>query len=597
MTHLIIGINSGVDGALSTIDSGGACVLRDRQFIGALAEERVTRHKYAGGYAHALQTLCAANELDLREVDAIALSFYRTTQEPSASLLELHRVALQLDARSRLVCIPSHHLSHAYSAYFLSPFERALVVVADNEGSNLYQSAQEYLERNSYYLASGNGVHLLHRDFESPGDLGFGKAYNRFTRYIGFSDYHSAGKTMGLASYSTVPRELSSIDLWKMDSDGRLISNIRDSASVKDGDEAAQLDDIRAFFSAAGIRIAPPAMRGSHMAPEYQGLAAYIQWQLNKWMCRKIEWLTKRLDTKNVCIGGGVGLNSVTNSYLEECLNVRVFTTPYASDEGQALGNAIYARLCTDPSAQMHDTARLVFTNYVRGGPDYSDARCARSAHKLFPSNEWTIEKVADVGAEVAKLLANGAVVGWFQGRSEFGARALGSRSVLADPRDGNLKVTLNERKGRELFRPFAPSVLHEQAAEFFCPSESLLFDHMLGVTYVRESVAQSIPAVVHVDRTARIQLVRRDELPSFHHLISCFYKQTGLPMVLNTSFNYAGEPIVETPDDAVRSALTLQLDALALGDYLCRRVAARPPSAGVHGATGETMSTGSIGS
>jgi carbamoyltransferase len=207
----------------------------------------------------------------------------------------------------------------------------------------------------------------------------------------------------------------------------------------------------------------------------------------------------------------------------------------------------------------------------VFGGTAFDDDEILSGVAGVLSEHDWTVERVEDVGAAAAKLVAMGAVIGWFQGRSEFGARALGARSIIADPRDASLKTSLNRMKGRELFRPFAPSVLRDQASAFFVTPSSLLFDQMLGVTMVRPEVVDRIPAVVHIDQTARIQLVHKDRQPLFYGMISQFRLLTGIPMVLNTSFNFAGEPIVETPADAARSALVIGLHALVAGSFVCR--------------------------
>lgn len=567
---LIVGINSGIDASLAPVDSGGACLLSDRRIVGAIAEERISRKKYQGGYEAALNALLAEHRFQLSDIDAVALSFYRAPAHPPDALVRYHESRLNLPATTRLLCLPSHHLSHAYSAYFLSPFEHALIVVADNEGSDLYPCGGEWLERNSYYLAAGNSVHLLHRDFENPGDMGFGKAYNRFTRYLGLGDYHAAGKTMGLSSYADVPEKMLGIDVWQMGGDGRLVSTIRDNASLENGDDQAQLEDLRRFFQHHGVAVPPPARQGQWEDPIYQELAAFIQHQLNKWMLRKVKWLVERTGCRNVCFGGGVALNAVTNSYVEREGNLRAFASPYGSDEGQAVGNAIHARVTYDQRALARGAERLSFTDYVFCGTCYATPEILERIRPF--SDEWVMSPVDDVASIVARTISQGAVVGWFQGRSEFGARALGARSIVADPRDGGLRSSLNRSKGREKFRPFAPSVLEEAVREYFLTEDSLLFDHMLGVAAVRPEKAAQIPAVVHVDTTARLQIVRRHDTPLYHDLITEFRRLTGVGLILNTSFNFAGEPIVETPEDALRSAAVLGLDAVALGDVLCVR-------------------------
>jgi carbamoyltransferase len=286
-------------------------------------------------------------------------------------------------------------------------------------------------------------------------------------------------------------------------------------------------------------------------------------------MRNKIEFLTRLTGIRNVCIGGGVGLNSVANSYIEQNVDVRLFVPPYPSDEGQSLGNAIYAKVVTDRRSWNTRCSRITFSECVFSGPTSSaDDLSIDSVGEFFDDREWQVVHSASIAHRVASLIAEGFIVGWFQGRSEYGARALGARSVLADPRNAALKTELNRMKGREEFRPFAPAVL----AEFFELPESCLYSFMLGVAHVRPSARAKIPAVTHVDGSARVQLVSRQEAPLFHEAISHFGHLTGVPVLLNTSFNYAGEPIVETVADAAKSAVRIGLDAVAVGSVLCIR-------------------------
>ncbi|MFO0646041.1 MAG: carbamoyltransferase C-terminal domain-containing protein [Polyangiales bacterium] len=549
------------------IDSGGSALIADGVVVGALAEERVTRRKHDGGYRRSLDALLEHAGLAPDDVDFYYLSFYGSPLTPPAAIVEHHLRDLGLErSPERLVIVPSHHLSHAASSFFLSPFDEALVMVSDSEGSELAarpaaEAATGWCERNSYYIARHNQLHLLERDFEGPGAIGFGKAFTRFTRYVGLGDYHAAGKTMGLASYGQLSPALGDLDLFTQDASGRLTSALGTTPETGGG--------IRRFFADRGVSIPPLGAAGAYEAQPYRDLAAFVQHQLCKWAERRLSPLLERTGLRKLCLGGGVALNSILNSHLEEVLGVEVFVPPYPSDEGQALGNALLgyieqAGLARNP---LQPAAR--FTDFAFLGPDYKAARVEAVA--VSARGHWTVERPADLSDAVAALLASGRFVGWFQGRSEYGARALGNRSILADPRDPETSRRLNRTKGREPFRPFAPSVLAPHAKEYFDRSGSPLLAHMLGVSRARADRAAEIPAVVHVDGTARVQVVSREDNPRFYDVIAAFHARTGIPMVLNTSFNAAGEPIVESPEDALRSAEAMRLHALVLGDFVLR--------------------------
>jgi carbamoyltransferase len=572
---LVAGVNSGLDAHLRPVDAGGAAIVSDSVVLGALAEERVTGQKHAGGYVGALSALLHSLGLNRDDIDYYYISFYGCPTSPPSELVRYHLDLLGLrDAPERLVCIPSHHLSHAISALTLSPFDRALVAVFDNEGSILMpsrvtpgQDRSTYSwERNTYWLGEGNNVHLLGRDFTEPGEMGFGKAYNRFTRYLGWNSYHDAGKTMGLSAYAPQSAITDYPDLWYLDDIGRLRSHINDDF---------RLETIGDFLTAAGIEAPPPGSVGAYNSDQYVALAGYIQNQLNKWMLRKLQWLLKRSGERQICLSGGVALNSVTNSYVQQNLGVPIFVSPYPSDEGQALGNAIYGRIEQGTSTCRIEDQPLRFRDHIFLGPAYTsdqvDAVVAR--HRPHESG-WRVQTPRNLVDAVAQELARGALIGWWQGRSEYGARALGGRSLLADPRRADYRDTINRLKGRELFRPFAPSILSEEAPQWldYPDGSNDLLRTMAGIAVVLPWQRERVPAITHADGTTRPQLVHPDPPTHFRRLLERFFARTGIPMLLNTSFNVAGDPIVETVEDAFSTARRLGVDFLAVGRYLCRR-------------------------
>ena len=569
MSMKIIGINSGLDGRFNHVDAGGSALIIDGKLIMAIAEERVTRIKHDGGYKQSLEVILKSTDLTINDIDKFYISFYGTAFTPPIELITHHINNLGLGNRpENLVAIASHHMSHAAASFFLSPFEKAIIMVADSEGSELLfdsadEAATQWCERNSYYFASHNQIHFMGRDFEAPGEIGFGKAYTRFTRYIGFENYHAAGKTMGLAAFGKLSDDIFDLDIWEMDNCGKLKSKLKSTPISGEG--------IKLFFEKQGIEIPVMGGKTSYKDRKYQNLAAFIQYQLNKYALKKINYLVEMTGVKNVCLGGGVALNTTMNSYLEKELGINLFVPPYTCDEGQALGNAIYGYLQETTIGNNSSLPLKRFSDFTYLGPNY-DAAQIESIFTEKAKSIWCIEYQEEIFLKTAVLIANGHFVGWFQGQSEYGARALGNRSILADPRKKENKNILNKIKGREVFRPFAPSVLEEYASMFFESNDSELYKYMLGVVNVLHDKIDKIPAVVHVDGTSRIHKVNKRINERFYNLIQEFYKLTGFPLVLNTSFNYAGEPIVETPIDALNSAEKMKLDTLVIGNFLLTR-------------------------
>ena len=569
---IIIGLNSQYDGAMKVIAGGSAALIVDGVIKTAIAEERISRVKYQGGYAASLKTLLTTNDLDIGDVDYFYISFYGNPLIPSKQVVDCHLADLGLEATpEKLVVIPSHHLSHAYLSYFLSPFDRAIIVVSDNEGSQIYpenqlakESRTDYCERNSYYWAEGNCVTLIDRDFENPGQLGFGKAYNKFNRFIGFGGYHNAGKTMGLSSYGRPRAKYRDVDIWEINEDGSLQSKMIDNYHP--------INDVVQFFAKCGIEVSHLNFDKAYLSEESKDLAFYIQQQLNKWMEKKVKLLMNRTGISNVCLSGGVALNGVTNTHIEKTLTNSVFVPPFPSDQGQSLGNAIYGHIHQTEKSHNALIPRFVFSNFTYLGPEYSSAEVSRALTTLERDITLKILSPKDIRNYVARLLHSGKIIGLFQGRSEYGARALGNRSIISAPTSTKLRDRVNTLKRRELFRPLAPAVLDEQLHCYFDSPRSYLWDHMLGVATVREEVRKLIPGVVHVDGTARLQAVKKSANVGLYELISAYHNISGIPMVINTSFNLAGEPIVETPGDAIKTFQTMKLDGLVLENTLIVR-------------------------
>ena len=569
----IVGINSNYNASMDKIYSGGCALIEDGKIVMALAEDRISRSKHEGGFKQSLKHILKETKLNIEDIDYFYISFYANPMIPTKKMIEFHLKELGiLDNPEKLVVVQSHHMSHAYAAYFLSPFEEAIIMVADNEGSLLYpKDAEEkniinnYCERNSYFWARGNCISFMERDFEEPGTVAFGKAYNKFNEYVGFGSYLNAGKTMGLSSYGHITEEMKNLDLWGMDEHGKMYSNIRETYD--------SYRDIKNFFKENNIDVIDTREEKCYERQEYKDLALYIQEQLNKWSVAKTKVLMDKTGFKNVCLSGGVALNGIVNREIEEKLKAKVFVPPYPSDPGQALGNAIYGYIQQSGLGNNSYIDKFKFNSFTYIGTEYSQEDIEDAINEYRSDDRVTIEYPKDICKTAAKLLSEGKVIGWFNGRSEYGARALGNRSIIADPRSSEIRDRVNTLKGRELFRPLAPSVMNEYVGEYFEGKESILDKYMLKVSIAKKEKKDQIEGVVHVDGTSRVQSVKKEDNSKYYNLINEFYKITGIPMIIDTSFNAAGEPIVESPKDSIISFLNMNLDALVCGDILLIRI------------------------
>ncbi|MBU1105453.1 MAG: carbamoyl transferase [Candidatus Riflebacteria bacterium] len=440
----------------------------------------------------------------------------------------------------RLVWV-DHHLAHAASAFYCSPFANALVMVVDGIGE---------FDSLSVYRGNENRLEKL---FSVPYPHSLGFLWEKFCTYLGFSEY-DACKLMGLSSYGNPDvfadkfkqiAWLDSENLFKVD------NNV---IRFRSGD----MSGLEALFG-------PTRHRDQPIGPEHQDLAATLQ----KFSEDVLLQLCSRMQEsfgpfEHLCLAGGGALNCVANAIIQKKAGFKeVYIQPAANDAGSAIGAALQVW------CGILDNQRQFVMNHALWGPEYSDEQIEEAIAKTT----FAAEKVADPAERAAAMINEGNIVGWFQGRMETGPRALGNRSLLADPRRKDMRDILNRKiKHREDFRPFAPSVLVEAAGEWFeIPQKSLAGGFMLYAYPTRAGKAELIPAVVHVDKTSRIQTVDPEVNPLYHSLISEFAKLSQVPMVLNTSFNDS-EPIVMTPADAISTFSRTGIDALFLGNYMIKK-------------------------
>ncbi|WP_214109560.1 carbamoyltransferase family protein [Acrocarpospora catenulata] len=532
----VIGINFGHDG-------GAALVTPDRMI--AIGEERLNRRRYSPGWLNALLYCLRAAELTLDDVDLVVASSYgRTPAQPADTGLQ----HLGLDP-ARII-IADHHLAHAYTAYCLGPYEEATIVVADGAGNNT--------DTETFYAATRDGITRLGgNDPARPRAGGIGATYEAFTEYLGWSA-QEAGKTMALASYGDSGVFAAPLfDLCDTRVYGRLTAT-----------HAAGVAELAAR---TGWDFGPPGSKGG----DQRGIdaAAYLQTQVQQVLTGLVENVIAETGTPRLCLAGGVALNCVANDALRRLPSVGgLFVPPPASDRGQALGCALYGLHRLTGELPRRPLADDCFGRpYTDDEIELALTRDPRSGlvERAFVPFTWSCE--SDIAATAAQLLADGKLIGWFQGGSELGPRALGHRSILADPRTIASREALNHRiKHREPFRPFAPAVAAADGSRWFdLDADGSPF--MLLAPAVRPERVAQIPGVVHVDGTARAQTVDPAVNPRFAALIGHFGKITGVPVVLNTSFNDQ-EPIVETPADALATFQATDLDALCLGDYLVQK-------------------------
>lgn len=455
-------------------------------------------------------------------------------------------------------CFIHHHVAHAASAFFPSPFESAAILVIDGYGAYTEGKSECVLygrgENNHFEIldfVAGYGdfspeerqknlkdTHIIFKN--SPGVF-----YQNISLLIGMGHF-GEGKVMGLAAYGNDRPEFNKlrgyIDLL---SDGKL--NI-DNRSIF-------------IYCSELIQKAKHSLNDEKLFQFYADLAYTHQTLLEEMIIHCCNHLYQSTGEKNVCLAGGVALNSVANhKILEKTKFENIFVQPAAGDSGISIGCAMYGTYMLAKKSRKKQIGKI-FSPYL--GRSYTKNEI-NVAIKKYASQLKEHKPEGDVLHHIAKLIGQGKIVAWFQGGSEIGPRALGNRSILADPRYEDVKNKLNQEiKYRESFRPFAPAVLKEHAHEYFDMAADSFY--MLLVSQVKKEKRSIIPAVTHVDGSARVQMVQQEINPNFYRLIRHFYELTGIPLLLNTSFNGRGEPIVETPEDAIRCFLNSGVDVLYL--------------------------------
>jgi carbamoyltransferase len=421
-----------------------------------------------------------------------------------------------------------HHIAHAASAYYPSPFESAAVITLDGRGE---------IATTTYSIGKGNKLERI-AQVDMPHSLGL--LYERVTSYLGFLHSSDEYKVMALASYGKPAFVQDFRDMIRIGTNGGYTI------------ENERLEE----------RFGPSRMKGEPFTEHHFNIAHSLQLVLEETVLELVNWFQEKTGEDNLCLAGGVALNCVMNAKLRDQSKFKnIWVQPASGDAGTALGAAIWIDL-----QEGKGDKKNYFMPHAYYGPDYAD----EEIEKFLNWAKVPYRKMNDVPIEAADILAQNKIIGWFQGRMEFGPRALGGRSILASPIHPSMQQRLNEVKDREDFRPVAPVVREEDATEWFegaGPSPFMLFVHP-----VRPDKADKIPAVRHVDGTARIQTVNEEQHPRYHQLLTAFKEKTGVPVLVNTSFNTLGKPIVCTPRDAVECFWSSPFDALVIGSYLIEK-------------------------
>ncbi|MCB9662608.1 MAG: carbamoyltransferase [Alphaproteobacteria bacterium] len=542
-----------------------ACLVRDGEVVAAAAEERFLRIKHTVDFpVRALEYVLAEGGIGVDDLDAIV--FYEKPFLKFERILKSHLMVwprsyasfrrflpMWLNYKLRVpqiirqqtgyqgkIYFSDHHYAHAASAFLPSGFDKAIVLTMDGTG-----------EWSTLAMGVAEGTRIrLDRDVRFPHSIGL--LYSSVTAHLGFKVNGGEGKVMGLASYGE-PRFADQL---------RKVFRVFDDGSFQlDLDHFSFHYDLVMTNERFAALTIPPRTPESELRQEHKDLAASLQLVVEEAILQLVKHAHATYGLTDLCIAGGVGLNCVANGrILRDTPIERIFVQPASGDDGGALGSALHVY-----SALLGGTERPRM-EHAYLGPSYDDA--AIEALLAEVGADYVRLDDEELVDHVAGLIERGLVVGWFQGRMEYGPRALGNRSILADPRDPGMKDRLNARvKFRESFRPFAPAVPLDDAGTYFDTTHPSPF--MLLAVPVKPEAQAILPSITHVDGTARLQTVTPTSNPRFHDLLQAFGRRTGVPVLLNTSFNLRGEPIVCTPQEAWACYARTGMDALVLGRYV----------------------------
>lgn len=542
----------GINGWSERGHDGGASLIVDGKLLFSVEEEKLIckRHAYDTLPLESIKACLNYGNITMDDIDKVVIGWdyeklYEMLGKKFISKEEMSKALFNDEKYADKIEYLTHHQAHAYSAFIPSNYDKALVLIVDGQG--------EYMGT-SVYLADRNSKNLKLL-METPVSLGY--FYTGITKQIGFKGGEE-GKTMGLASYGepTYVEELRK--LINLDENGNVNCAFHIDKVGKD-EEKASLEKWKELLSNIIPKRNGKIIEVTEDILPYANLAKSSQVILEEIMCGLIKKYVKETGVHDVCIAGGVGLNCPTSSAVENMDEVSsVFVQPAANDGGISLGAAIKGAI------DLGDDVKIEMIPYL--GPEYSN----KEIEKALKEKDYNYDEFDNIEEVIARLLAEGKIVANYQGRLELGPRALGNRSLLASPEKYEMLVRMNELKGREVWRPLAPAVMYDKQETVF--DSDIFSPHMTKNFKVLNEMKDRLQAITHVDGTARIQSVTKEYNELFYNIINEFYKLTGIPVVINTSFNVKGEPIVCTPQEAIDSFERMNLDYLSIGNYLVKR-------------------------
>lgn len=553
--------------------NSAAAIVTKEGVMGAVAEERFTGIKATESFpVHSIRYCLEATNLKLEEIDYLAhgfcyeplKGFYQHSDLMKEQFKEVYSREAQInclekhfpdyDWNKKFLQVP-HHLAHAASTFYLSGFTESLILVIDGMG-----------EQQSTTIAVGkdNQIKII-KEIESLHSLGI--LYGVFTLYLGFDFGLDEYKVMGLAPYGNARRYYNQMmELVHLHDDGTYTIPILFQNETEEEKETYS-GTIKILTEKLGL----PREPRSEITQQHMDIAAALQLVLQNSILHILRHFKRETGQENLCMAGGVALNCTANGVIHRSrLFKKMFIQPAAGDDGTALGAALYIQRFHQPELNFGKISLPLW------GSQYSNEEIATTLNQKPELESKFVTDDQELAENVAQLLAEGKVIAWFQGRMEFGPRALGNRSILADPRVPNMRDKINSLvKKRESFRPFAPAVAVEKASQFFDLSSGAesVAAYMLLTTQVKRKYREQLPAITHVDGSARVQTVSKSDNPKFWTLINEFEKLTQVPILLNTSFNVKGQPIVRTPVQAIDTFIIAKLDALVMGNYIVNRI------------------------
>lgn len=558
---IVLGLNGGVSLAHENnpifhrgeSHDASAALLIDGEIVGAIEEERLNRIKHTNKFPiNAIKEILCERQITLADIDYFA---YYATEEFISGLFrnfyynnpdymnllsakkiisQLFRKAFDFELDEKKMCFVDHHIAHAASTFYLSGFEDSLILVLDGVGENI-SGRILYGDRNG--MENIDSIALMNS---------LGHYYTAVSNFIGY-DLFDEYKVMGLAPYGDPAKYRNVFSLfYKLLPEGKFEIN-------------------RDYIQPLLFDIGTPRRKGQEFTQVHKDVAAALQESTENIILHILKHYSTRFGYKNLCLAGGVAHNcSANGKILYSGLFKNIFVQPAAHDAGNSIGSAIYTYLERSPRKAIKKMEHVFIGTPVKEDPELAGILAGWKSFVDY-------KKEADIAKTTAALIGKGKIIGWVQGKAEFGPRALGNRSIVADPRPHANRDIINRMvKKREGYRPFAPSVLEEKVGDYFDVAvNGTSFDYMTFVVKVRKEYQAELGAITHVDGTARVQTVSEQQNPRYWNLINEFGKLSGVPILLNTSFNNNVEPIVNTAEDAITCYLTTGLDHLVIGDYL----------------------------